>query len=146
MSRVAVILLSAVAMLLNGTASRASLVLPDVGFSFAPPLSERGEVVELVSAALIPLGFGPARVSNVRTDGFFRVSFSEGSNKEVSLVGSTSCVTVSIYTSQVNKSEELAAEEAQQIMDALLAHLRSAAGDKLLLFRSDTEKRCTHAL
>ena len=145
MKRVAVILLGAVAMLLNGASSNASLVLPDVEFSFAPPLSERSEVVELVSAALTPLGFGPAKVSNVRTNGFFRVSFSAGLDKDVFLVGPTSCITVSIYTSRVNKSEEWAAEEAKQIMDALLAHLRSAAGDKLLLFRSDTEKRCTHA-
>lgn len=140
------VLMGAVAMLLNGASSHGSPVLPDLGFSFAPPLSERDEVVELVSAALTPLGFGPAKVSNVRTNGFFRASFSSGSDKKVSLVGPTSCVTVSIYTSRADKPEEVAADETKQIMDALLTHLRSVAGEKLLLFRSDTKKRCTHAL
>ena len=140
-------LMSALAMLIKGASAQAGLVpAPDATFSFAPPLSERGEVVELVSAALTPLGFGAGRVTDVRTNGFFMALFSSGSDKDVSLAGPTSCVTVSIYTSRVDKPPERAEAEAQQIMNALLVHLRSVAGEKVLFFRSDTEKGCTHAL
>jgi hypothetical protein len=126
--------------------SFASSVDPDAEFAFSAPVSDRQVIVDLVSAALKPLGFEAGPVTSIRPNGFFRITYSTSDGADVFLRGPLACATVSIYTSREGIIGDEAASQARQVQDTLVTHLRAAADGDLLLFRAVANEPCVHAL
>jgi hypothetical protein len=135
----------AIAMIATSAAAKETWA-PDAEFYFSLPTSEREEIVELVSSALGPLGFGRPEVNYERRKPLFKARFLATPGLEVILGDSASCVKVRIYTNRDGKSEAVAAARAEDIKAALLNRLRAVGGNDLLLFQPDHLFECANAL
>jgi hypothetical protein len=124
----------------------ASADAPTLEFSFASPFVDREELVELLTGGLRPLGFAAGPVTNVRPNGFFRITYTSADAGDVLLRGPLSCVTVTIYTTYNDVTGIDGPSKAKEIQGALLDQLRAAAGDEVLVFRASPDEPCTHAL
>jgi hypothetical protein len=124
----------------------ASSVDPDIEFAFTTPISDRFQIVDLVSAALSPLGFEAEAVTNIRPDGFFRFTLVAPDGADVFLRGRASCVTVSIYATREGVVSDDIPAKAKHIQDALVTYLRTHIAGAVKLFQADGSAPCTHAL
>jgi hypothetical protein len=136
----------AVAGLLLPRALFGSSIAPTLEFSFASPVMDRLELVDLLQAGLRPLGFVAGPVTNVRPNGFFRATYTSPKAGDVFLKGPLLCVTVAIYTAYDDLTGQDATAKAMEIQEALLAQLRAVAGEDVLLFQVGDDEPCTHAL
>src|SRR5687768_11114134 len=77
-----------------------SNVKPDAEFAFAAPVEDIRELSNLIAGGLLQFGLTPGPITNVRSNGFFRINYTIPSGPEVMVRGPLSCVEVHIYTSR----------------------------------------------
>lgn len=128
-------------------ASQAGLLVPDASFSFAPPMTDRDEVVALLRSAMKELDFHELESRSPATSNVFSISFLSEAKVSVSFIGAPSCVLTSINLVSLNAPREVAQSQAKQAQSDLLLVLRARLGDKLLLFRPNRiENQCSEPL
>jgi len=127
--------------------AHAGLLVPDASFSFAPPMADRSDVMELLRSTMRELGFQELESRSQPTTDAFSMNFMSGAKVSVSFIGVPSCITASINLISLNAPEEVAKAQAKQAQSDLLLTLRSKFGDRLLLFRTDRiENQCSEPL
>ena len=114
------------------------------------PLSHRSRIAKRLwtycQEALTPLGFNAGPITNVRPNGFFRVTYTATDGVDILVRGPIACVTVSIYTMLNGVDPNQAESRAKNIQQVLVDHLRTASDGTIIPFSSMSDAPCTHAL
>jgi hypothetical protein len=131
----------------------ASNVKPDAEFAFAAPVEDSRELSNLIAGGLLQFGLTPGPITNVRSNGFFRISYTIPGGPEIMVRGPLSCVEVHIYTSRRSTDKNESVLQAMQIQEALIAHLRASTDGDVLIFKAvqvepytPLYEPCTYAL